>query len=552
MVQKPHKNHQNVKAQEQRVADRAAHKAVAQVTQAQARPLPEVVVIQKKKKDGKSAQPRANANVAEAKDVLACLAKSLMKPEDSAVYRYPSSVSGARTAVTKTSDMLEIDISQPFSGTTVAAPGVPEGTFIMFMFRNPLRAAVVYNKNPTHVHWGWDLYFSSPSNMMTNGITTTDTILPNGVQYDLPIASAKSRTDLPGAFTPHGPYLYPCWGLGKKAIWIDGDANYQTIVYFNASGLSSGTYTTCSIVAWQWAGRSWQQYSRDAFPAGTSTSTLPIAFNQRGYYAFSFVNTATSGVASLTVQADGSSDVFAHRAMVQFDQMAQQMGEARVLCYSVLLNNTSAELYRGGEIAGCQIGAGETWQQYTTYDRIANVSDAYRGPADRGIYGMDKLMDEYELRLRRPVVLNASGPIDYSWSLDEDSPFIAVAVKVATVSGTWPGGSFLGHLTTALEYKTEAQWISTDVPRITPEMYTSALMIKKGAAQFTENPLHLLAIGRAIMSGLSWALPRVVGFFANHGGKVATAASVVSGLAKSHEASQPPKGASGRYGPALD
>lgn len=430
------------------------------------------------------------------------IAKSLLLPEDNPAIRYPSRVSNASTAVSRTTFVTSLDFSVPFSSAP-ANPGVAEGSCMIATFRNPLRACVYYYKNPLGKHHGVRAYFSSPGNLNSSTPSLTDTFLGNSRTYQVPFSYLLSRTDS-GWIQPHGAYLYPGRCLGRKGFWIDGDTTITTTVFFTVTG--GANFATCSCVTYQLAGGTWQQFSSTA--ADNTTGVMAVVINQRGYYAFEMLETANV-TRILSMESDGSCDVFAHRSVFQLEQFANVVGEMRVAAHATLLNNTADQLHRGGDICGYQAGSGQSWQEYTSFDLVASNSDAFRCGFDTGIYSIDKLCDEDELQLTRPIITSTAGAIDYSYDLLQTNPFNVHFVRVAKVDTTWPGGIGLLHVTHSIEYKTPAQWVGTAVPDVTPEQYAMALEIKKAAPTFYENPLHLAAIGRLLWAGAKAIAPHI-------------------------------------------
>jgi len=443
---------------------------------------------------------------------VVALAEALMNPNDNPAIRIPN-LTGRPTAACTLTRVIDNDWSIPFT-ISPTLPGVPEGHMVAYMFRDLLRSMIVYNKNPTNQHWGWNVFLTSPGSLGGSAPTTTDTFVSGGT-YWIPLCYASARTDLALQLTD---ILYAGECSGRKGLWLDGDAALVTNVYITLSA-----YATHQLVVYQLVGTTWQQWNTYTWSGSNATLTIPIT--ERNYYAFELRAVSAGVIAS--IQVDGICDCFVHHAVNQLGQFASALDAGRVVCDSLLWTNTGAQMFKSGEMSMFSAPAGQQWMYYTgssVFGRVASQKGARRMDYLKGGYGFDKVDDPSDLRLKTQVIAQGGTVYDYKYDLCQLSSFEVYVVSVLKQDGAWPDGHGLLSATHAVEFTTNSQVFDLRHSPYTDSQFNDALKIKAVTLQFHENYAHLLGIARAAIAGAR----ALGGFVWKHIGKIASAAALAN------------------------
>lgn len=459
-----------------------------------AKPKPraaKVVVVQKqvkqypRKKAAKSVGKivkRANLG-AESKNIL-----HFLNPSSAYDFRWPYD-DGAIPSATKTGAVVLYNVNQytnsgGFAGTYTGGTDAAKGTQVFYLFRNPLRAAVVLTTVSAAATY--HLYF------------------PSGLLTYAPVAGAQS-VDLPfaygaaaGAVTPHGQYLY-MGGLNSRPemsfVWLNtGDLLRVTTAgagvpndFFSVYQADSPGSTMCQ-----------------ANPVGspvhitTLTTTTILTASSPGYYGVAGVTAAAAVTWTWAVDLVVSiGDCFSHIAVPNAQTHPTYLSNVRLLSSSMLLSNVASTLNKEGTIYGAVISDGTPFYTHTTPSDLTAKADHFAGRATQGLYTWLRPGGVGTFSYRKAMTVDpTTGAItDTTFSLDDGSSYqVAVVFTIGTSSTTYPGLDFLTAFAFSLEFKTDDQWVEVDFPTLTAEAATCSLEVALRAKSFSENPLHLADI----------------------------------------------------------
>jgi len=424
------------------------------------------------------------------------LALSLSVPAGRAAIRRPSPYNNEETTACTTTRILQVDWSG--ASTLTNGPGVPVGNQMVVVFREVLRAYIVYDKNYVGAAWGGVCYFATYGNMGASLPISTMTYTGEGGAIPLPIAYVQNS----GGYQPHTQFLYAGAHLGRKGIWIDADTLRTTNITFQVTG--GGLFETNRVNAFLLAGNDWSLV----------TSTSPdvagnglLVLSRRGYYAFDITDSTDTARTLNNFAIAGTCDVFAHLPVNGIATIVDTLGECRVNAASALWTNTAPIINRGGQVTACQIAGGEGWFNNDRYTKLASRKGAESMGYDNGIYGYHKMSDERDVQMNTWVTMGSTSSndfvADYQFDLVSPVPFVVFMATVPLSGTTWPGGFGQLCLTSMLEWKTDSPIFDARPADVEPEVYNMALRVVRDVPQFHSNPVHLAMIGAAIVRGLS-------------------------------------------------
>jgi len=440
------------------------------------------------------------------------IAMSIASPGSVPVQRWASQFSQKKTAIASPFSITNVNFGQ--SGGTY--PQLLQAEFLAFLFRQPERAAIIYDQNYSNQPKNYSVFMLGGAGAVPS--STASFILDGAQKKDLITPYAQGTTP---NYLPHGPVLYggSVQDANGRFLWVDvGDqitvtascsagsnAIFFGLDYYGSSGYISGLYDTAS----------------------TLTST-PIVITMKvagsltsGYYSFYLRNPAAAGVVTVTISnlnISGSGSTFCHLPVPYFANNIASVTGTRIIGESLMFTNTAAELNLGGEIASVQTGEADHWLDYVTasgsFALVAKEADSRTMNMKNGMYGFLKPTDPRDFDFYDDVDLNPANLIvDSTYSIDRPGSFLIMSGNCATAGGC------LGYITirASLEYMTTDPWREVDYSKTTEVQYTKALNYIKYLDQFHENPWHLSdlwsqvkQIGKDVVQGVKDYGPTVM------------------------------------------
>lgn len=449
--------------------------------------------------------------------MMAKIVGMMTDPEDFPVIRLRELYSQAPTAVAKPKKNQKVIWNPASFSPPEAGQQLPIEVWTGFMFRDPLRAAVIYKQiwgGDTPSSWEYSALFNIENQSYT-------TLVEGGSVLDLkPLQFSNTAGE-----SPHGPVL--CCGVGpvgdnRVGVWCDGNATYPCILTFGA--LASEAPTTAlnlSYIIWRWTGGHFVQYGKATVSIPTSSPVREVAtFNvtQSGYYA---VTVDSALFASLGDDApDFTIDMkyvaniacaFCHSPIGDiFPYNAAQINGIRTLAVAGLLRNEASPLNQQGNLVMLQASRDQDW--YSTYagqgDNFYDYVFSRASEKDfllrNGGYCYLKPTGPNDLAWINDIKHGApsqggsgvsAGTIDSMWfPLNNDSDYLIFAASCNNTSG----GDCIFKMRWACEYKTENNWVDTLPPTVDPKAFEDAIETLSVMQQFFENPMHWKNIWKTV------------------------------------------------------
>lgn len=224
-----------------------------------------------------------------------------------------------------------------------------------------------------------------------------------------------------------------------------------------------------------------------------------------GYYALRFMGfNSTSGATSsgyfigVAVYLTSAQPIRIQRYAPELDGDRSIGAVVRRTAASLLITNTSALNFRQGTVIGARLaGADETT---TTKARLDVAAQRYVGDGANGCYtylsfsGSD---EQFHTAVDREL-----GGISFSLA----SPEYVHVVRVSNPSVATAPNSYAVSVDCVLEFMTDSQRYSKEVPMLLHDELVEARRIANATPFFYENPLHLADIGKYVLK--AWGFLR--------------------------------------------
>lgn len=399
--------------------------------------------------------------------------------------RYNGAGSGKAT-VAKT-------LKQEFSLTwgNSAATQLPANEMQIFTFRNLLRALIYYYRQCPTYDYAWQ----NPANNLTWTILTFGKTILNSSCWAAPFLGAQ----------PHGTKLFPGRGKGHTGIWVDNDgtnpATFRLLFEVGAVPTPPGANT--QVTSRYWTGKDWAINKTSVMAAGDTRvdHTAPIG----GAYMFFEVDAPAAGIAAgvvgeIHVFTTAASDVWAHRAVSNIDELLPIIQGARVNGSVAWLRNESPEQYEQGKILGSDVAKTVPWQNIAGGSaQIMNIDEYYSGDAKVGAYGFITPDDEEDFQMTDDVVTyTKTGSVfnPTSFPLKDRSPYVSMVVSTGDQNSQSRTFTFVSwHM---IEYYSNSPIQQKEDSDYTPEEWQAAIEFMKHMEQIYENKFHISQIFDAI------------------------------------------------------
>lgn len=404
----------------------------------------------------------------------------------------------------------------PINTTTYAGnyPQLGAGSAYAFLFRDPLRAAVVLKCSVAP--WAYTAYFP--------GGTGNCLIPANAQSVEVPMCPLYLQFTSGSA--PHGAALFPgevVSDSGYKGgyVWMNPTDQITTYV-------SSGSSLQYRFFAWTPAGEEQVGYlaSDGNFTLVAAAGSYPGIVSSNGLYIrVSAIPSSTSaGTCGYVLKnTSAASDCFAHLSTVNIVSHLQQLTQARVNAASLLLSNGAAAQYNDGFLQAVNMPSAVPWYGLVQDDDLSgwgDVSNYYSGKFKKGMYTFLKPSEAADMNFYDYTVVDATTghPAQVGFPLVR-SRYVAVRVQSNAYNGSYPGLEYLLNMSMSIEFQTADMWFDAEVPMELSRDVDEARDLLRHVPNFFENPTHLQAIANAIRGA--------AGFLRKHITKIGGALSIL-------------------------
>lgn len=409
------------------------------------------------------------------------VAASICLPHEIPPVRYSSVYSEAPTAIASPFYLNSSDFSK---GSPLAQPCVPNGTHVVAVFRDPLRAMVEHQTNPTGKTWMYQAYFvNSTSTVQDHLRVVQDKILD--FQEISPLWWDDMHVGSSAYLHPHGNRLYTGHHDGSKGVWVDAAAGAVASMNFVASA-GNFTIQTRRLVGAKWVASLNQE---------TSTgSTLSLTLSVSGYYSFAIQLSAVANI-DLTCAMSCNSDVMAHKPMPSLMEKQSVLQTVRTNAASLMLSCEASHLNAAGKVVGCQIPAGLEWQAIAfdddPFSTVGLFGNSKTLILQNGIYGFLKPTSAEDFLMKEPFTISNGNVIGATYNLlPEHDYLLVIATTPQTSDDIFPGGATYTTACWSVEFRTNDVWFVSMPATIKSSVYARDVEALRDVEQWHENPFH--------------------------------------------------------------
>jgi len=432
------------------------------------------------------------------------IVKAITLPIDTAPVRFTSEFTTRPTSVAV--PWAKANVTWPTSASSTYQDLPTKNEYGAFLFRDPLRAYISYNANPTGSNCTYrltaiDNYGSTALNF---NFTNNETMYVAG------------PATLVGGIAFHGQYLYPGTDANVPGsfFWVDDAAvGTSSVQYVQNEAMPANQ--TLEVRLYKWSPKGLQNVTFLSLQNTTSGQVNSLATSGSGYYGISFKYSLTNGAFTGRIDLKTtSSSVWEHHCLPYFENNYASVSAMRVNAASIMYTNMAAEMYREGKIAAIQSPLTTPW--YSWWKNTTGFTTSVQGgeggelfEADNGIYGFLKPSQPDDFNITRPVIGDAINGYRMAFQLSHRNDYVVIA---ANISNTQNGGQGQdGYLTVAfqVEFETTDVWRTVGKSRFSAESFRKGLNFVKDVPQFHENPLHIGEIIRKVAQGVVKYAPRV-------------------------------------------
>lgn len=441
------------------------------------------------------------------------IAVSLALPLERTPIRAAVGITDAPTALAHPFSREDVQFQQ---GSSAATSPIPAGSTLVMVFRDPLRAEIIYQPNHEQLSYKYEANF-----VVDDAYSSFQYIDCSSNGADLqPLwwASAASA-----AWAPHGPVLY------SGATAPDG------LAYTFHNGTASGEKFKFNL---RTDGDADAHYKLTATLFGTAVQHTynglgPLEWDaaEVGYWAFHVVP-ITSDVSPIPVdgkyrlyaEVSGSKHVFAHRAVPDLERNFYRITSMAVNASSLMVTPNAPALTIQGRIVSLQLPRGTPWtdllKKSKPFDTISAMQNSVHKTFAQGVHGFSipSHLDDFKrfaytkYDAEHRIVTRARFQFN-------DFPFLASAVQCAqAASDVYPAGLIVVSNAWTIEYETVDLWTQTDIPRVSTDAFQRAVQALAKARlehQWVDNPLHISDIvnwARGASAKVAAWIPKITQF----------------------------------------
>lgn len=394
------------------------------------------------------------------------LALSVAMPNAGVLYRWPD-LSEQPTA-----------LANPWSRQQVPAITGSNHQPFAAVFRNPLRAAVIYDANEAgseYAYYGLARDDENTSLSDNFDLDASTTVVP----LVIPVFEAIN------AYKPHGPRLFSgsVQDSDNYWFWVDSD--------LIVGGTVPSTKLWTVYVDFYLDGVIVEQVASTVITSATPTHTFSVGtdLQDSGYYSIRY--SCTDNITACSIQLRGTDSVYCHLALPGLINNVVSALSFRMMGISLMYTNKSSFNDLGGSIVGMQVPAQLEWQNYVTFDQVNELQGSDTRDARHGMYGYIKPADVTDFKFLTQdeyfLKLDAAGNVlDCSYPLMSHRPFLVMTTNLtpAQTSGYWTYGF-------SIEYQTTDVWREIASPNLSTQEGDLALSVLKEMDQFHENTTHI-------------------------------------------------------------
>jgi len=448
---------------------------------------------------------------------LEAVARAMTLPISAPPERYASEYSSLPTAVANPWSLRNAPAIGSATVSQTNFQGMPNTDGFCAVFRDPQRAAVIYDPNPTaltqtYAIQGVSNVIASETNPAFSWVVQA--AIPNTPIYlKTPYATASSM------YTPHGSTVYAgaIRGGQGRFFWLDR-------CNVNAQITGSVGTESCTLSLSKWDGDGVSEDTLFATHVLSGLTSFTIAVTVSGYYCLRLSNSLQDqNITINSLQWTGSSAVFQHLTVQNLSANVGSTDGIRVTAVSLMLTNEASPLNKQGKISGFQEPQGVHWFDFIgAYSTFASQQGAVTMPIDNGLYGFLKPTQPTDFNMIEKIDIENGIVQDSYWELESQTAFLMMYWQVTLLVGQ----DFYWTFCHGLEYQTNDTWRPIQSSDADAATYAKAVESLKIFPQFYENPLHW----RQIWEGIKQVASDVVNGVMKYGPTVLKGAAMVAPL----------------------
>lgn len=412
--------------------------------------------------------------------------KNFLSPCSAHGFRWPlgddSTIASTRTGSVTLFTSGQYINSAGFTGTYCGANAAAKGTQCMYLFRNPLRAAVVLTT----------ISSAATYHCVTNtGAVTFTPVYSAGGPVGFPLAYATA------AVVTNAPHTQTLFGGGLASMpdvqffWLGtGDK-------FDITLAGTGTPSdNVGVIKVDTPGARNAQGLAVAVVAFTTLATQSYTATEPGYYGLTYTTNSSSPTWTYAVNlVVAAGDVFSHIPVPFALEHASFFRAIRLLSSSMLVSNVASEVNVEGTIYGAVITDGTPFYTHTVPSDLTSKLDHYQGRAKKGLYTWLRPSGTGVFNYRNAITVTNNVVSDTTFMLDDGSAYqVATVFSAGINSSSYPALDFLMAFSFTLEFLTDDPWVEAEFASMTSAEATKCLEVAIRAMSFSENPLHLAQI----------------------------------------------------------
>lgn len=459
------------------------------------------IEVQAKRPRAPAANKKLSPFGSTGKSEIAQACESIALPGDAPAVRYSDEWASSPTAIANPWAQVA-----PGWSLTADVGDVPATDLTAFLFRDPLRAAVIWDANDSDQTYTYEVYALEDAGQLAN-VFDVFTPQDGAVQpfKDLPMIQWVATS----SYQPHGPILHCGHDDGHNYVWIDKGGNIDVTFNTDTGSNPAAGGITCNLVQW-YPGGGDDQYSLSTHTVaytGFASGSAIIHFDsisEAGYYRVTMGSSLTQAAGSWnTLKASatcgGASGVHRHLTIPGIDANSAAVRDIRITGAAIRYTNQAPPLYREGQAVTVQVSEGEDWQDIDngSISTMASLQGACLKSIEEGIYSFLKPEDAGSFEFKECY----HNGISLGYDLEPKNGFLCVYLSVAAATGRdgyW-------KLAFSVEYETDDVWRGSNVPHVSDTRWHKALTMIRDMPQHYTNPMHWGQILIRIAQGLAVA-----------------------------------------------
>lgn len=426
--------------------------------------------------------------------ISATLAMGLCNPMSCPNLRLVADVSNADSTVATQLHSYATYKQSTLSSAAVYANYQPLGTGTVVLFRDPLRAYVQFEANPSSSVYTYVAQFISPDS--TTYVANQAVTAGNNTLSPLWFTATS-------VYQPHESYMYVGEYMGYPWFWLD----LGTTITFT-QGIAE-VEDTVSVYLFD-GNESQSEYAIVTFTGGVARSFTASA---PGYYNFEYYN-AVSTANTVAISFTGQSETFSQHAAPFVSDHLLLLREGRVNAASLMMSPVANAFNLNGTIAGAWLEPNALWWQYLNQKTLSKLESSREFAFNTGIYAFIKPHSQGEFQYFNYVTASQTGivtacryplipaarPVIYSYQVD---------TTTSSSNNVSLGCEYVLTYVVNLEIVTNDQWHEDHLASSEFRDFMDALSAVRHVEPFHENPLHAKDIINGLKRGFNFARKHV-------------------------------------------